>query len=179
MGGDAVDPVSAEARAVEEGAHAFLQADGSFAVRSASRDGLRHRVTCEAVAHGGRSRVRFRCSCESGTARPATFVACWHGALVGRRLERDGWARWDSGAWWLTADGEARVAKADPRSATPWRARGPCPVCGTFMTVECAGDEDPRTRAAGHRPACRDEYERRRRAAAELLGEGEVDLWER
>lgn len=103
MADQRVRPLDAEVRAVEYGAHAFRQDDGSFVVRSESRDGIRWRVTYEAVRWAdGPWAIRFRCECESGAFRSADLVPCWHAALVARRLEREGWARWERGVWWPT-----------------------------------------------------------------------------
>lgn len=177
-----VDPIAAEAKAVEQGAHAFLKADGSYVVRSASRPTMRHRVTCDPVSQQGRWVVRLRCTCESGSARPSAAVACWHGALVGRRLEREGWARWDAGAWVLTAPGLDRVrggpVTPDPEPEPPHvqKMSGRCPVCSAFMTVEVAPDQDPKVVAASHEPSCAEKYADERALLAQMPN---IDLWKR
>lgn len=113
-----VDPIAAEARAVEEGAHARIQDDGSFLVRSATRP-RSWRLTVETRSVGGRWRIRVRCACESGSARPSEPIPCWHAALVARRLEREAWAIWDAGSWWLTDAGRDRLARLNPASGLP------------------------------------------------------------
>lgn len=108
-----VDVIAAEARAVEFGHHAFRRKDGSYEVRSESRPDLtwlvRLRTVHQVLDDRGpvwvsRVFIQFDCTCESGTFRGAELVPCWHAALVGRRLEREGLARWRDGLW--TADGD-------------------------------------------------------------------------
>lgn len=174
----AVDPIAAEARAVEAGAYAIMQEDGSFRVRSFSRADVRHIVHPEIVKMVEDWAVRFRCSCESGTSRPGELVPCQHAALVGRRLERDGWAVWRGGYWYATdkALEQAGIRKAPP--LTPRIARGACPVCHVMLTLKVNEGE---TRAApelaaDHKPECAATFAERRARAKER---GDIDLWER
>lgn len=92
-----------EIRAVEEGAHAFLQNDGSYVVRSATREGVRHRVTWIAIE----GLAFFFCSCESGQRRGGKEpIVCWHAPVVARRLEREGQIQWSDGLWWSRSERE-------------------------------------------------------------------------
>jgi DNA primase len=50
-------------------------------------------------------------NCPSGLARRDP-IPCLHGAAVGRRLERDGWASWKQGSFWLTEKGISEAAAA-------------------------------------------------------------------
>lgn len=181
-----VDPIAAEARAVEHGAHAIAQEDGSFRVRSATRN-RSWRVEVAVLPWGGRHALKLSCECESGSARPGSLVACWHGALVGRRLERTGWATWESGFWWATRQALERAGIIEPAPPAPRRARGACPVCRTFVTVDVYptdGRPYPAI-AADHDPKCAEIHERRQTeaaAAAERYEQREgrpLDLWER
>lgn len=165
-----VDPIAAEARAVESGAHAIQNPDGSFRVRSASRKGVTYRVVPAMIAQGSAWIVRFECECESGRARPSDPVPCWHAALVGRRLERIGWASWTSGFWFATEIALVACGLALPKPPAK-KVKGRCPVCHAFLTIDYADDEKrtPQTVAAAHDPKCNTEYARRRvRVAGEL-----------
>lgn len=172
-----IDPIAAEAKAVREGAHAFLQSDGSFFVRSASRAGVRHRVTLDVVFKGGRWLARLRCTCESGSARMSAPVPCWHAALVGRRYEREGYARWDDGAWWLTPEGYERLGAGPPKVR---KMRGPCPVCKHYQSIRTFDTDTrrPEAVASEHNERCRKEYIKREQKLASQPPL-DIDLWDR
>ncbi len=87
--------LAAEIRAVEEGHHARVLPDGSILVKADSQPGS-YRVRIEGIQAGI---VVLRCTCPSGDYRGNLPVPCKHAALVGRRLEREGLARWRDGAW--------------------------------------------------------------------------------
>jgi hypothetical protein len=87
--------LAAEVRAVESGHNARVLDDGSILVKSDSRPGS-HRVWIRGVSDGT---VLLGCTCRSGTHRASLPVPCKHAALAGRRLEREGLARWHDGAW--------------------------------------------------------------------------------
>lgn len=172
-----VDPIQAEARAVESGAHAMQQEDGTFRVRSFSRDDVRHTVRPGLLERHGRWAIHLACTCESGAARPAELVPCQHAALVGRRLARIGWARWDSGFWWATDAALRAVGIETPRPRAPRIAKGACPVCRSFLSVAIKhDDEDVRELAAAHRPECLETYRKRVAAAKDAP---QIDLWDR
>ena len=90
----------AEQRAVEEGHRAFVQSNGSFRVVSDTKPDTSYNVTYWGVAHIGL--IHFHCTCPAGVNRPHIPVPCKHAALVGRRLEREGFARWQGGEWFVT-----------------------------------------------------------------------------
>lgn len=166
-----VDPIAAEARAVEQGAHAVSQPDGSFRVRSATRPGVSYRVTAALMPWAGRFAFKFACECVSGTARPSELVPCWHAALVGRRVERIGWATWEHGHWWATDAALESVGILTRTPAQVHKIGGRCPVCSAFLTISYSDDEkrSPHTVAASHDAKCAGEYARRRvRVAGEL-----------
>ena len=87
--------LAAEVRAVESGHNARVLADGSVLVKSDSQSGS-HRVWIRGVQD---DTVLLGCTCRSGTHRTFLPVPCKHAALAGRRLEREGLARWHDGAW--------------------------------------------------------------------------------
>ncbi|HEX8863482.1 MAG TPA: hypothetical protein VGC06_31170 [Actinomycetes bacterium] len=87
--------LAAEARAVEGGHNARVLPDGSVLVKSDSQPGS-YRVWIRGVRDGI---LRFGCTCRSGFHRASFPVPCKHAALAGRRLEREGFARWHDGAW--------------------------------------------------------------------------------
>jgi hypothetical protein len=87
--------LAAEVRAVESGHNARVLADGSILVKSDSQPGS-HRVWIRGVSD---DTVMLGCTCRSGTHRTFLPVPCKHAALAGRRLEREGLARWHDGAW--------------------------------------------------------------------------------
>lgn len=93
-----VNPLGAETRAVEAGLKAFVQPDGTFRVRSSSRD-LTWVVQVGAVKQDIGWLLKLTCSCEAGTSRPSEFVPCLHAATAARSLERRGLARWKNGLW--------------------------------------------------------------------------------
>lgn len=94
-----VDPLGAEARAVEAGLRAYSNGDGTFRVRSSSRPAQWWTVEVAAWNSPDGWRLKFGCSCEAGSTRPAEAVPCLHSAAVGRSLERRGFAKWVSGLW--------------------------------------------------------------------------------
>jgi hypothetical protein len=89
--------LAAEIRAVEEGHNARVLPDGSILVKAESRDGS-YQVFLRGVTEGV---LRFSCSCRSGAYRTSLPIPCKHAALAGRRLEREGLARWEDGTWRL------------------------------------------------------------------------------
>lgn len=91
----AVYGLAAEVRAVESGHNARVRPDGSILVKSDSQPGS-HRVWIRGVQDGT---VLLGCTCRSGAHRTFLPVPCKHAALAGRRLEREGLARWHDGAW--------------------------------------------------------------------------------
>jgi hypothetical protein len=91
----AVYGLAAEVRAVESGHNARVLPDGSILVKSDSQPGS-HRVWIRGVQDGT---VLLGCTCRSGGNRTFLPVPCKHAALAGRRLEREGLARWHNGAW--------------------------------------------------------------------------------
>lgn len=101
-----IDPLAAEARAIEAGLQARSNGDGTFRVRSSSRDlnwTVRVGMVRQWAVEGDTQRevwvLKFTCDCEAGNARPAEAVGCLHAACVGRSLERRGLARWFGGVW--------------------------------------------------------------------------------
>jgi len=93
--GAAAYTLAAEVRAVEQGHRARLQPDGSILVKADSQSGS-YRVRVHGVERGV---LVFACTCPSGDYRAYLPVPCKHAALVGRRLEREGRATWQDGAW--------------------------------------------------------------------------------
>jgi hypothetical protein len=96
--------LAAEVRAVEAGHNARVLPDGSVLVKSDSQPGS-HRVWIRAVHDGT---LLFGCTCRSGTHRSRLPVPCKHAALAGRRLEREGLARWYEGTWRLGERAQVR-----------------------------------------------------------------------
>jgi hypothetical protein len=93
----AVGTINAEARAVEEGHHAFVVEGGAIEVVSDSNPGVRYRLTYRGVG----SYLVVSCSCPAGSHGRSValgHLGCKHAALVARRLEREGLAHWD-GSW--------------------------------------------------------------------------------
>jgi hypothetical protein len=99
--------LAAEIRAVEEGHNARVLADGSILVKAESHPGS-YRVTIRGIDDGV---LRFGCSCRSGEYRAPLPIPCKHAALAARRLEREGLARWDDGAWRLRERAQVRGAR--------------------------------------------------------------------
>jgi hypothetical protein len=99
--------LAAEIRAVEEGHNARVLPDGSILVKAESHPGS-YRVTIRGVDDGV---LRFGCTCRAGEYRTALPVPCKHAALAGRRLEREGLARWEDGSWRLPERVQARGAR--------------------------------------------------------------------
>jgi hypothetical protein len=96
--------LAAEIRAVEAGHNARVLPDGSVLVKSDSQPGS-HRVWIRSVRDGT---LLFGCTCRSGTHRSRLPVPCKHAALAGRRLEREGLARWHDGTWRLGERAQVR-----------------------------------------------------------------------
>ncbi len=99
--------LAAEIRAVEEGHNARVLPDGSILVKSDSGPGS-YQVRIHAVVAGV---LYFGCGCPSGSYRTSLPVPCKHAALAGRRLEREGFARWRDGTWQLYGRAQARGAR--------------------------------------------------------------------
>jgi hypothetical protein len=120
----AVYGLAAEARAVESGHNARVLPDGSVLVKSDSQPGS-HRVWIGGVRDGT---LLLGCTCRSGTYRSSFPVPCKHAALAGRRLEREGFARWEDGTWRLRERAQVRglrlllAAAIRSQSGTPARA---------------------------------------------------------
>lgn len=99
-----VNPIGAEARAVEEGLKARYQPDGTFLVacRHPEVCGVKsHHISLEGIVYDDDSiAIRFRCDCPSGTSRPGEDVPCYHAAAAGRWLERRHLAGWTGGTWY-------------------------------------------------------------------------------
>lgn len=89
-----------EQRAVEEGHRAFVQPDASFRVVSDIHPGTSYNVTYFVVPT--LTLIHFHCTCKAGEHRPHVPVPCKHSALVGRRLEREGYALWRDGEWYAS-----------------------------------------------------------------------------
>lgn len=96
---DRVNPLAAEARAVESGLRAHSNGDGTFRVQSTTRPGQWWTVEIGMWKSPLGWRLKFGCTCEGGTSRPAEALPCLHSAAVGRSLERRGLARWAGGLW--------------------------------------------------------------------------------
>lgn len=100
--------LAAEIRAVSEGHRAFLAADHRASVVSDTTDGLHWLVTAQATHTG--AGIVFHCwPDQSGCpghgdrwSRTPGRVTCKHASLLARRLEREGFARWDRGMWVAT-----------------------------------------------------------------------------
>ena len=120
--------IAAEARAVEEGHHAVWDDDARcFTVKSDTTDAT-YKVGVEAVQaklRVPRYTLRLRCTCPAGV-RSRDDLACKHGAVVARRLERMGLAEWDGrdGSWRPTG-GLLEYAQAanQPRPTAPTNVR--------------------------------------------------------
>lgn len=109
LAGNAVYALDAEIRAVEEGHVARVLPDGSVLVKAESHPG-NYRVRIRRVTNGV---VGFSCTCVSGSYRGGRLpVPCKHAALAGRRLEREGLARWRNGVWLLRERAALRTALA-------------------------------------------------------------------
>ncbi len=99
--------LAAEIRAVEEGHNARVLPDGSIMVKSESGQGS-YLIRIHAVVGGV---VYFGCTCPSGSYRTWLPVPCKHAALAGRRLEREGLARWVDGTWQLRGRAQVHGAR--------------------------------------------------------------------
>jgi hypothetical protein len=100
----AVYGLAAEVRAIESGHNARVLPDGSILVKSDSQPGS-HRVWIRGISDGT---LLLGCTCRSGTHRSWLPVPCKHAALAGRRLEREGLARWHDGAWRIAPRAQVR-----------------------------------------------------------------------
>ena len=105
--------LAAELRAIEDGHRALAQPDGSILVKAESAERRRagpgvpprYRVRVEGVEDG---LVVLSCTCRSGFHRARLPIPCKHAALAARRLQREGFLRWEQG----------------------WRSREPLPIPG-------------------------------------------------
>lgn len=115
--------LAAEVRAVEEGHHARLMADGHYRIPSDVDDGLWYAVTFHCPPYGGP--IWFSCDPVNNhgvyveanhrhrTAEPGV-TCCKHAALVARRLERDNpLVRWDGGLWVCDPDPDWEPPQGD------------------------------------------------------------------
>jgi hypothetical protein len=126
--------LAAEARAVEAGHNARVLPDGSVLVKSDSQPGS-YRVWIRGVRDGT---LLLGCTCRSGFHRASFPIPCKHAALAGRRLEREGFARWQDGTWRLRERAQVRglrlllanAIRSQPR--TPARAK----VTGSEITEQ-------------------------------------------
>ena len=117
--------LAAEVRAVESGHNARVLADGSILVKSDSHPGS-HRVWIRGLS---RDTLLLGCTCRSGSHRTVLPVPCKHAALAGRRLEREGLARWHDGAWRIGRRAQvrglrmllARTVGREPADGAPTR----------------------------------------------------------
>jgi hypothetical protein len=96
--------LAAEVRAVEGGHNARVLPDGSVLVKSDSQPGS-YRVWIRGVRDGT---LLLGCTCRSGIHRASFPIPCKHAALAGRRLEREGLARWQDGTWRLRERAQVR-----------------------------------------------------------------------
>jgi hypothetical protein len=99
--------LAAEVRAVESGHNARVLPDGSVLVKADSQAGS-YRVWIRGVDG---ATLLLGCTCRSGLYRTTLPVPCKHAALAGRRLEREGFARWEDGAWRLRPRAQVRAAR--------------------------------------------------------------------
>jgi hypothetical protein len=117
--------LAAEIRAVESGHNARVLPDGSILVKSDSQP-RSHRVWIRGISD---DTVMLGCTCRSGTHRTYLPVPCKHAALAGRRLEREGLARWHDGAWRIGPHAQVRglrmlLARTVGRESRWGRPRG-------------------------------------------------------
>mgnify|MGYP001586745115 FL=1 len=130
---DAWRSLFAEARAVESGQHARWSDDRQcFLVVSESEPGTNREVTVLGVKVGVRVYLRMSCSCPAGRrGRAITYgmTACRHAALVARRLQREGLARYgeDNNRWYAagTLHTAAIVALGEFTDDPPVTVEGP------------------------------------------------------
>ena len=131
--------LAAEIRAVESGHNARVLADGSILVKSDSQPGSHH-VWIRGVRDGT---VLFGCTCRSGTHRSFLPVPCKHAALAGRRLEREGLARWQDGTWRIGERAQVRglrmlLARTVGRESPAGTATRPAPADGERAPLRVA-----------------------------------------
>lgn len=107
-----------EVNAVEEGHHAFIETGKGLRVKSDTTDDVYH---VHAYTTGGR--VMFTCDhpVVRGFKKEAATsewgrVPCKHAALAARRLEREGFVRWENGEWWATEAGTRAIKGAIQRA---------------------------------------------------------------
>lgn len=94
--------VRAEVRAVEEGHRAFDNGDGTFRVVSDTREGVAYTVR-PVLGSTPKAMCLISCDCPAGRNARNRTCPCKHAALVGRRLEREGKLRFDTGLdFWVT-----------------------------------------------------------------------------
>lgn len=100
----------AEIRFVEEGHHTFVNNNGSIKVVSDTSLNVRYTVTYWGNADTGL--ISFGCTCPAGVNRPHLVVPCKHAAGAGRRLEREGFALWRDGLFWMTPKAQVAAKQA-------------------------------------------------------------------
>jgi hypothetical protein len=123
--------LAAEVRAVEGGHHARVLPDGAVLVKSDSQPGS-HRVWIRGVRDGT---LLLGCTCPSGSHRASFPIPCKHAALAGRRLEREGLARWQDGTWRLRERAQVRglrlllanAIRSRPQTQAPTQAEAAGP----------------------------------------------------
>lgn len=136
-----------EIRAVEEGHKAFFKSNGTDrwfdvisdtelhfadegeAVVKHHTPRKHYRLTAEGRLVAGEWLVHIKCDCLSGQNRDHLPVSCKHGALVGRRLVNEGFARQVGNIFVLA-----------PHLVPPPPVEHPCSSCGepTTALVTCA-----------------------------------------
>lgn len=122
---EAESTLAAEARAVEEGHRALLTGEkrnGMTVIKvvSDTNPGRWYNVT---GTHDLTGKAVFECYANDPDFKHGNgkAVPCKHAAVAARRLEREGFLKWNDGAWWVT-DKVARhvvVQPDDPFTGLP------------------------------------------------------------
>lgn len=107
----------AEMRGVEEGHNAVVQDDGSIRVVSDTTPGQAYTVRFYGLASG---RIWFTCDCISGQNRRHLSLPCKHASRGARRLEREGFAKWENGIWNMTDKALSSVKPVDQGPDDPF-----------------------------------------------------------